>query len=120
MRKIKTPEEIAIMRKLARIADQSINEAFAAMRAADSEMDIASALTSGIYTHGAEYFKLMIIATGERSVFPNVGPTTRRLQGGDVCRVEVFPMIGGGKDAVKRSVERYIAIVEGDGTAEQI
>ena len=25
----------------------------------------------------------------------------------------------GGKDAVKRSVERYIAIVQGDGTAEQ-
>lgn len=95
MRQIKTPEEVAIMRKLARIADQSINEAFAAVRAGDSEMDIASALTRGIYTHGAEYFKLMIIATGERSVFPNVGPTTRRLQRGDVCRVEVFPMIDG-------------------------
>lgn len=26
----------------------------------------------------------------------------------------------GGKDAVRRSVKRYIAIVEGDGTAEQI
>jgi Xaa-Pro aminopeptidase len=95
MRQIKTPEEIAIMRKLALIADQSINEAFAAVSAGDTEMDIASALTRGIYTHGAEYFKLMIIATGERSVFPNVGPTTRRLQRGDVCRVEVFPMIDG-------------------------
>jgi Xaa-Pro aminopeptidase len=95
MRQIKTPEEIAIMRRLARIADQSINEAFAAVNAGDTEMDIASALTRGIYTHGAEYFKLMIIATGERSVFPNVGPTMRRLQRGDVCRVEVFPMIAG-------------------------
>jgi len=26
----------------------------------------------------------------------------------------------GGKDAVQRSVKRYIAIVEGDGTAEQV
>lgn len=95
MRQIKTPREIAIMRKLARIADQSIHEAFAAVSAGDSEMDIASALTRAIYTHGAEYFKLMIIATGERSVFPNVGPTTRRLQRGDVCRVEIFPMIDG-------------------------
>ncbi len=95
MRQIKTAEEIAIMRKLARIADQSINEAFAAVSAGDTEMDIASALTRGIYTHGAEYFKLMIVATGERSVFPNVGPTMRRLQRGDVCRVEVFPMIDG-------------------------
>jgi Xaa-Pro dipeptidase len=95
MRQIKSPEEIAIMRKLALIADQSINEAFAAVSTSDTEMDIASALTRGIYTHGAEYFKLMIIATGERSVFPNVGPTTRRLQPGDVCRVEIFPMIDG-------------------------
>ena len=95
MRQIKTPEEIAIMRKLARIADQSINEAFAAVSAGDTEMDIAAALTRGIYTHGAEYFKLMIVATGERSVFPNVGPTMRRLQQGDICRVEVFPMIDG-------------------------
>jgi Xaa-Pro dipeptidase len=65
------------------------------VRAGDTEMDIASALTRGIYTHGAEYFKLMIVATGERSVFPNVGPTTRKLRRGDVCRVEIFPMIGG-------------------------
>lgn len=95
MRQIKTPQEIAIMRKLSLIADQSINEAFAAVHAGDTEMDIASALTRGIYTHGAEYFKLMIVATGERSVFPNVGPTTRRLQRGDVCRVEIFPIIDG-------------------------
>ncbi len=59
------------------------------------EMDLAAALTRGIYEQGAEYFKLMIVATGERSVFPNVGPTERILKRGDVCRVEIFPMIGG-------------------------
>ena len=95
MRLIKTPDEIDIMRKLSMIADRSIHEAFSAVRVGDNEMDLAGALTRGIYAHGAEYFKLMIIATGERSVFPNVGPTTRRLQCGDVCRVEIFPMIDG-------------------------
>jgi Xaa-Pro aminopeptidase len=58
-------------------------------------MDIAAALTRGVYEQGAEYFKLMIVATGERSVFPNVGPTRRILKRGDICRVEIFPMIGG-------------------------
>ena len=95
MRQIKTPGEIEIMRRLSRIADRSINEAFAAAKAGDTEMDLAGALTRGIYAHGADYFKLMIIATGERSVFPNVGPTMRRLRRGDVCRVEIFPMIDG-------------------------
>jgi Xaa-Pro aminopeptidase len=37
----------------------------------------------------------MIVATGERSVFPNVGPTSRVLVRGDVCRVEIFPIIAG-------------------------
>ena len=58
-------------------------------------MDLAAALTRGVYEQGAEYFKLMIVATGERSVFPNVGPTDRILKRGDVCRVEIFPMIDG-------------------------
>jgi Xaa-Pro dipeptidase len=58
-------------------------------------MDLAAALTRSVYAQGAEYFKLMIVATGERSVFPNVGPTERVLKQGDVCRVEIFPIIGG-------------------------
>jgi len=112
MRRIKTPAEIEVMRKLSRIADQSINEAFAAVRAGDSEMDLAAALTRGIYAHGAEYFKLMIIATGERSVFPNVGPTARRLQSGDVCRVEIFPIIDGYHVGVCRTAVVQVASKE--------
>jgi Xaa-Pro aminopeptidase len=95
LREIKTPDEIAILRRLSRIADRSITEAYRAVGAGASEMDLAAALTRGVYEQGAEYFKLMIVATGERSVFPNVGPTARVLEHGDVCRVEIFPMIGG-------------------------
>jgi len=59
----------------------------AAVHAGSSEMDIAAALTRGVYALGAEHFKLMIVATGERSQLPNVGPSERRLQVRDVCRV---------------------------------
>jgi ectoine hydrolase len=95
LREIKTPAEIDLLRRLSRIADRAITEAYHAVRAGSSEMDLAAALTRGIYEQGAEYFKLMIVATGERSVFPNVGPTERVLAHGDVCRLEIFPMIGG-------------------------
>ncbi|MEA2903576.1 MAG: Xaa-Pro dipeptidase [Alphaproteobacteria bacterium] len=95
MRQVKTPDEIEILRRLSRIADKAITDAYHSVRAGSSEMDIAAALTRGVYAQGAEYFKLMIVATGERSVFPNVGPTQRILKRGDVCRVEIFPMIGG-------------------------
>lgn len=95
LRMIKTPEEIDILRRLSRIADTAIAGAYRSVRAGSSEMDIAAALTRGVYEQGAEYFKLMIVATGERSVYPNVGPSDRILKRGDVCRVEIFPMIGG-------------------------
>ena len=95
LRQIKTREEIDILRKLSRIADRAITQAYGAVSAGATEMDIAAALTRGVYEQGADYFKLMIVATGERSVFPNVGPTARVLKHGDVCRVEIFPIIQG-------------------------
>lgn len=95
LREVKTPDEIDILRRLSRIADKSITDAYRAVHAGSTEMDLAAALTRGVYEQGAEYFKLMIVATGERSVFPNVGPTARVLKQGDVCRVEIFPIIGG-------------------------
>jgi Xaa-Pro aminopeptidase len=95
LRQIKSPAEIAILRRLSRIADKAITDAYHSVRAGSSEMDLAAALTRGVYEQGAEYFKLMIVATGERSVFPNVGPTDRILKNGEVCRVEIFPMIDG-------------------------
>ena len=95
LREIKTPEEIEILRRLSRIADKAITDAYHAVHAGSTEMDLAAALTRGVYEQGAEYFKLMIVATGERSVFPNVGPTDRVLKRSDVCRVEIFPMIAG-------------------------
>jgi Xaa-Pro aminopeptidase len=95
LREIKTAGEIDLLRRLSRIADKAITDACRSVRAGASEMDLAAALTRGIYEEGAEYFKLMIVATGERSVFPNVGPTSRILKRGDICRVEIFPMING-------------------------
>ena len=88
-------DEIDLLRRLSRVADRGIASAFGAVGAGATEMDIAAALTRSVYEQGAESFTLMIVATGERSVFPNVGPTSRVLARGDVCRVEIFPIIGG-------------------------
>ena len=95
LRQIKTTEEIDILRHLSRIADRAITDAYGAMRAGMTEMDLAGALTRNVYRYGAEDFRLMIVATGERSEYPNVGPTERVLQPGDLCRVEIFPKIAG-------------------------
>ena len=95
MRRIKTPDEIDLLRRLSRISDKAIGDAFAAVSPGDTEMDLGAALTRSVYEQGAEQFRLMIVATGPRSELPNVGPTDRVLQPRDVCRVEIFSMIGG-------------------------
>ena len=91
------------LRALSRIADRAIGDAFRAVRPGDTELDLAAALTRSVYVQGAEQFKLMIVASGERSQLPNVGPTGRALAPGDVCRVEIFPVIGGYHAGVCRS-----------------
>jgi len=92
---IKSPGEIELIRRLARIADEAIHNALAGVSAGSTEMDIAAGLTRNVFSLGADDFKLMIVATGERSVYPNVGPTARELQPRDVCRVEIFAVSDG-------------------------
>lgn len=103
LRQVKTAEEIALLRRLSRISDQSITEALRSIKAGDTEMDLAGRLTRNVYALGAEQFKLLIVATGERSQLPNVGPTERKLAAGDVCRVEIFSVISGYQAGVCRT-----------------
>lgn len=116
LRQIKTPDEIALLRRLSRIADQAITDALAAVRTGDSELDIAGHLTRNVYSLGAEHFKLLIIATGDRSRLPNVGPSERRLEPKDVCRVEIFSVIGGYQAGVCRTA----VVEEAPPMAEEI
>jgi Xaa-Pro dipeptidase len=95
LRQIKSTDEIDLLRRLSRISDTAIAASFDAVKAGMTEMDMAAALTRSVYEQGAEHFKLMIVATGPRSELPNVGPTERVLEAGDICRVEIFSIIGG-------------------------
>jgi Xaa-Pro aminopeptidase len=94
-RMIKTPREVDVMRRVSRLTDRAIGEAFASVRAGDTELDLAGAVTGALYRFGAEHFKLLIVASGERSRLPNVGPTDRALRPGDLIRLEVFGVVQG-------------------------
>ncbi len=116
LRQLKTVDEIALLRRLSRISDQAITDALRAVKVGDNEMDLAGHLTRNVYALGAEQFKLMIVATGERSELPNVGPSERRLARGDVCRVEIFSVIGGYQAGVCRTA----VVQEAPANAERI
>lgn len=102
-RQVKTEHEMALLGDLSRIADKAIMASFDAAAVGRTELDLAATLTRGVYEQGADQFKLMIVATGERSQLPNVGPSQRVLQRGDVCRVEIFAVDGGYQAGVCRT-----------------
>jgi Xaa-Pro dipeptidase len=112
-RQIKTPEELALLRSLSKLTDKAIGDALKSAKIGMSEMELAGNLLTSLFTGGVESYKLMIIATGERSQFPNVGPTERKLQHGDLIRMEIFGQKGGYLTGVCRTA------VVGQATAEQ-
>lgn len=112
-RAIKTPAEIVRLRELSRLTDASIGEALGSVSAGMTELALAGRVTDGLFERGAETFKLLIVASGERSGYPNVGPSPRRLEAGDLVRLEVFGVVAGYHAGVCRT-----AIV-GSPTSEQ-
>jgi len=113
LRQVKTAHEIDLLRSLSRITDGAIGGTLAHARPGMTELEMAGELTARIFSGGAQDFKLMIIASGERSQFPHVGPTGRALRDGDLIRMEIFGVVDGYHAGVCRTA------VVGEPTAEQ-
>jgi Xaa-Pro dipeptidase len=112
-RQIKTPNELALLRSLSKLTDKAIGDTLRSAKVGMSEMELAGNLLTSLFAGGAESYKLMIIASGERSQFPNVGPTDRKLQNGDLIRMEIFGQKNGYLTGVCRTA------VVGDASAEK-
>jgi Xaa-Pro aminopeptidase len=112
-RQVKTANELALLRGLSKLTDKAIGDALRSARVGMTELDLAGTLLSSLFAGGAESYKLMIVASGERSQFPNVGPTARKLAPGDLIRMEIFGQKSGYLAGVCRTA------VVGQATAEQ-
>lgn len=87
-RAIKTPEEVARLRKSAQIADLSIQAALAVARVGATEMDLARAFHTKTIVEGGSPV-LGCIGVGHRSAMTNVQPSEQKLADGDVIRFDV-------------------------------
>ncbi len=112
-RQIKTAGELVLLRSLSKLTDRAIGTALRSAKIGMSEMELAGTLLTTLFAGGAEGYKLMIIASGERSEFPNVGPSERKLKQGDIIRMEIFGQKSGYLTGVCRTA------VVGDATPEQ-
>jgi Xaa-Pro aminopeptidase len=112
-RQVKTPGELDLLRSLSKLTDKAIGDALRRARVGMTELELAGYLLTSLFGGGAESYKLMIIASGERSEFPNVGPTDRKLKQGDLIRMEIFGQKNGYLAGICRTA------VVGSATAEQ-
>jgi Xaa-Pro aminopeptidase len=112
-RQIKTAGELALLRELSKLTDRAIGSALRSARPGVSEMALAGTLLTALFEGGAQSYKLMIVASGERSQFPNVGPSGRILKRGDIIRMEIFGQRNGYLAGICRT-----AVVDA-ATAEQ-
>jgi Xaa-Pro aminopeptidase len=112
-RQVKTAGELALLRALSKLTDKAIGDTLMQAKAGMSEMELAGHLLTSLFGGGAHSYKLMIIASGERSQFPNVGPTERKLRRGDLIRMEIFGQQNGYLAGVCRTA------VVGEANAEQ-
>lgn len=112
-RRNKTAREVELLRRLSRATDTAIAAGFAQIEVGQSELELAGHVIAALYDNGVHKQRGMVCATGERSHFPNVGPTERRLQAGDLIRFEVFGVIDGYHAGICRTA------VVGEPTSEQ-
>ncbi len=112
-RQIKTFDELALLRSLSKLTDKALGDTLRSAKVGISELELAGRLLTSLFSGGADSHKLMIIASGERSQFPNVGPTDRKLRSGDIIRMEIFGQKNGYLAGVCRTA------VVGDATPEQ-
>jgi Xaa-Pro dipeptidase len=94
LRSVKTRSEIDKLIKAGRATDKAHDAVVHHARAGMTEMEVADLITSTIFHEEVEDISLIIVASGDRSVLPNVGPSTRILQPGDIVRIDLLAHVG--------------------------
>ncbi len=114
LRAIKTAEEIVLISKAAQLAEAAHHEAATQVRAGMTEMDLAMFVYESLLRNGADGVARLVVGSGERSTHANPGPTDRRLEPGDVVRVDIFATIDGYLSDIARTY------VVGEPTKDQL
>lgn len=85
---IKNEKQIDILKRVARAAEKAIKEGFETIRPGMNEYELARIMVNRFYSEGGDGIRLLIVGSGERSSYPNVGPSDRVIKKGDLIRVD--------------------------------
>jgi creatinase len=110
-RMVKSPEEIALIKEGARIADLGGAAAVAAIKAGTREIDVAMAARDAMELEIARCFpeseirdSWVWLQSGLNTDGAHNPVTTRRLEPGDILSLNTFPMISGYYTALERTL----------------
>jgi Xaa-Pro dipeptidase len=94
LRRVKSPEELASIRKAAELSDRGYQQFVNAAEAGMTEYELVAEVESFLKTNGAED-NFMLIGSGGTEVTGMKPPTERKLQPGDSVTTELTPQVDG-------------------------
>jgi Xaa-Pro aminopeptidase len=96
LRSIKSPAEIACLKKAFQISEIAMDRAIAALRPGMTELQIVGLVQQAIYEHGAEYEGMpQYVLSGPNSRHAISRPTHRIIQPGDLVQLNLSARVGG-------------------------
>ncbi len=88
IRMVKTPEEVARVKKSTSVTEKAIDDVLASLREGMTEMEMYTVFNESVVRQGGTPL-LTCIGIGPRGAFPNVQPSGYRLKKNDLIRFDV-------------------------------
>ena len=95
-RAVKSPEEVAAIRAAAELAQEALAEVLPRVRAAQTELEVASDLEAALRRRGSEWHPFpTIVASGPRSALPHARTSGRSLGVGELLLIDFGAQVDG-------------------------
>lgn len=102
LREVKSQEELQVLARGCRVADDAIRAALASCKPGAAEVDVAKTAADALREGGCQEVLFTTVASGPNGAFPQHLPGARRLQDGDAVLVD----IGGRLDGYASDITR--------------
>jgi Xaa-Pro aminopeptidase len=101
-RMIKSDEEVSTLRQVGTLSERVIHDVFKEVRVGMTEIDVARLIVDQMIAGGSSNFKYRV-GSGVNSSITNCGTTLKKIEAGDLIRVEVLGEIDNYRSNVTRT-----------------
>jgi Xaa-Pro aminopeptidase len=96
LRAVKSPEEVTAIRAAATLAQEALAEVLPAVRAGQTEREVAAALEAALRRRGSEWHPFpTIVASGPRAALPHAGTSARPVAAGEWLLLDFGAQVDG-------------------------